>query len=70
MTTFYGLYSSHYNTYYKLKSFSLISSIVSTIFLWTKHEEKRLLLVKCYDKKMVNVILQLGHLSVDSASGG
>ena len=29
-----------------------------------------LLLVKCYDKKMVYVTLQLGHLFVDSASGG
>ena len=30
----------------------------------------RLLLVKCYDNKMVEVTLQLGHLSIDSASGG
>ena len=29
-----------------------------------------LLLVKCYDIKAVYVTLQLGHLSVDSASGG
>ena len=29
-----------------------------------------LLLVKCYDNKKVYVILQLGHLSVDSDLGG
>ena len=29
-----------------------------------------LLLVKCYDNKMVYVTLQLSHLSVDLASGG
>ena len=28
------------------------------------------MLVKCYDHKMVEVTLQLGHLSIDSASGG
>ena len=30
----------------------------------------RLLLVKCYNKKMFYVTLQLGHLSVNAALGG
>ena len=30
---------------------------------------ERLLLVKCNDNKMVNATLQLGHLTVGSASG-
>ena len=34
------------------------------------YEAIRLLLVKCYDNKIVLATLKLGHLSIDSGSGG